>query len=187
MVRLVAETWVLLAISALIGFCTAAVVARLHIGRLGKLWDARMERRLREADGHWEQKLQEEHLLREQQVAALRSELAAAQELGSTFEQRLKQRVGELTNAIEQLAEREGDDLTRISGIGPVRCQRLVDAGIRSFSDIAAWDADDIATFADKVGAFAAVIEREDWVGQAAELARERGSETPQVLLLPGD
>ncbi|MDX1690616.1 MAG: helix-hairpin-helix domain-containing protein [Acidimicrobiia bacterium] len=58
------------------------------------------------------------------------------------------------------------DDLSEISGIGPVYKRRLADAGIATFAALAAADPE---TVADTVGAPAAFVE--DWVGQAAARA----------------
>jgi predicted flap endonuclease-1-like 5' DNA nuclease len=58
------------------------------------------------------------------------------------------------------------DDLTMVNGIGPVYAGRLAAIGVKSFSDLAAADADDLAQRAE--------LPREriaDWIGKAAELA----------------
>jgi len=60
------------------------------------------------------------------------------------------------------------DDLTRIVGIGPTYAERLQDAGISTFSQIAALDAEEIAAV---LGCPAARVERERLREQARELA----------------
>lgn len=65
----------------------------------------------------------------------------------------------------------EGDDLTQISGVGPVLVQKLADAGVTSFAQIAAWSADDVAKFDEKLN-FKGRIERDDWVAQATKLIK---------------
>ncbi len=64
------------------------------------------------------------------------------------------------------------DDLTRVKGIGPVNQAKLNELGIYHFDQIAAWSQPEI----DWVGEFLAFpgrIERENWVAQAALLARQ--------------
>lgn len=64
-----------------------------------------------------------------------------------------------------------GDDLSKISGVGPVLVKKLNDAGITSFAQIAAWTAEDITEFDDKLN-FKGRIERDDWIAQATELMK---------------
>ena len=59
------------------------------------------------------------------------------------------------------------DDLTSIKGIGVAIAERLHDAGVTTFAQIAAWSDEDIAEIAPKIKAGADRIKREDWVGQA--------------------
>ncbi|WP_218823402.1 hypothetical protein [Inquilinus limosus] len=64
----------------------------------------------------------------------------------------------------------KADDLKRIKGIGPQNEGRLHGLGIWHFDQIAAWTKANV----DWVGSFLAFpgrIEREDWVGQARQLA----------------
>jgi large subunit ribosomal protein L21 len=63
------------------------------------------------------------------------------------------------------------DDLSKISGVGPVLVKKLADAGITSFAQIAAWTAADVAEFDDKLN-FKGRIERDDWIAQAKELMK---------------
>ncbi|MGH1487237.1 MAG: 50S ribosomal protein L21 [Cellvibrionaceae bacterium] len=64
-----------------------------------------------------------------------------------------------------------GDDLTKISGVGPVLVKKLADAGVTSFAQIAAWTADDVVEFDDKLN-FKGRIERDDWIAQAKEFMK---------------
>ena len=65
------------------------------------------------------------------------------------------------------------DDLKQLSGVGPALEKKLVAAGITTFAQIAAWGADDIAEFDEKLS-FKGRIEREGWVEQAKALAAEK-------------
>ncbi|WP_411818980.1 50S ribosomal protein L21 [Hyphococcus formosus] len=64
-----------------------------------------------------------------------------------------------------------GDDLKKLSGVGPVLETKLHDAGVTSFAQIAAWGPEDIEKF-DELLNFKGRIEREGWVEQAKELAK---------------
>ncbi len=75
------------------------------------------------------------------------------------------------------LAEPRGgkpDDLTHISGIGPVNEKRLHDLGVFHFAQIAAWTEAEIA-WVDEHLSFHGRVGREDWVGQARKLAASEG------------
>ncbi|MEL7486595.1 MAG: 50S ribosomal protein L21 [Pseudomonadota bacterium] len=63
-----------------------------------------------------------------------------------------------------------GDDLTKLSGVGPVLAQKLADNGVTSFAQIASWGPEEIADFDEKLS-FKGRIEREGWVDQAKKLA----------------
>lgn len=65
----------------------------------------------------------------------------------------------------------EADDLKKISGVGPVLEKKLNALGITKYAQVAAFTADDIAKVDDALS-FKGRIERDDWVSQAAELAK---------------
>jgi large subunit ribosomal protein L21 len=58
-------------------------------------------------------------------------------------------------------AASEGDDLTKINGVGPAAAKKLVEAGITTFAQLAAVDAD----------TFEGTKVKPEWVEQAKELA----------------
>lgn len=64
----------------------------------------------------------------------------------------------------------QADDLKRIKGIGKVNEGKLNDLGIWHFDQIAGWSAEEIDWVDDYI-AFPGRIQREDWVGQAKQLA----------------
>ncbi|OAP40460.1 NADH:ubiquinone oxidoreductase [Sinorhizobium glycinis] len=68
---------------------------------------------------------------------------------------------------------RADDDLKRISGIGPKLVQVLNGQGLRRFADIAALTEADVARI-DAEFALNGRILRDDWVGQAKALMREK-------------
>jgi len=63
------------------------------------------------------------------------------------------------------------DDLTRISGVGPVIVKKLHALDVTTFAQIAAWTPEDIADMDDKLN-FKGRIDRDEWLKQAAELAK---------------
>ena len=65
-------------------------------------------------------------------------------------------------------AGQSGDDFQKINGIGRVLERRLWDAGILTYSDLAERTPEEIAAVA---GVSAERIARENWIGQARELA----------------
>jgi len=69
------------------------------------------------------------------------------------------------------LAEADGDDLTQIKGVGPVLAAMLAELNIKTFEQIAGFDADDVALVTAALTKFKDRITRDDWVGQAAGLA----------------
>jgi hypothetical protein len=74
----------------------------------------------------------------------------------------------------------EGDDFTRISGIGKVLDRRLHQAGVISYADLAGLSPEEVASLlADAVAVSPGRIGNEDWIGQAAKLAKE--ADTPQA------
>ena len=62
------------------------------------------------------------------------------------------------------------DDLQRIKGIGPVNEKRLHELGVFHFDQIAAWTRSEVRWVGTYL-AFPGRIDREQWVGQAANLA----------------
>lgn len=70
-------------------------------------------------------------------------------------------------------AKTEGDDLTKISGIGPVFAKQLAEAGYTTFEQISKITKKDIAIIDDIDGVNANKIESDDWVGQAKELMKK--------------
>ena len=61
----------------------------------------------------------------------------------------------------------DGDDLTRIKGLGPKLSRLLAELGVTRFEHIAAWTDADIAAIDAKLGAFAGRPTRDAWVEQA--------------------
>ncbi len=68
-------------------------------------------------------------------------------------------------------ATEAADDLKKLSGVGPALEKKLIEGGVTSFAQIAAWTEADVAEFDEKLS-FKGRIEREGWVEQAKELAK---------------
>jgi len=67
--------------------------------------------------------------------------------------------------------EGDPDDLKKISGVGPVLEGKLHALGITKYAQVAAFTAEDIAMVDDRLS-FKGRIERDNWLEQAAELAK---------------
>jgi len=63
------------------------------------------------------------------------------------------------------------DDLKKLSGVGPALEKKLLEAGITTFAQIAAWTDADVADMDEKLS-FKGRIEREGWIEQAKELSK---------------
>ncbi|WP_299498479.1 50S ribosomal protein L21 [uncultured Roseobacter sp.] len=68
-------------------------------------------------------------------------------------------------------AEAAADDLKKLSGVGPALEKKLIEGGVTSFAQIAAWTEEDVAAMDEKLS-FKGRIEREGWIEQAKELAK---------------
>ncbi|CCH53018.1 hypothetical protein BN8_02075 [Fibrisoma limi BUZ 3] len=86
---------------------------------------------------------------------------------------RIRTRANELNFDRIGLASPSGaDNLKLIVGIGPFLERKLNAAGIYTFRQIANFNQQDIDQINDIIEFFPGRIERDDWVGQAAELHR---------------
>lgn len=65
----------------------------------------------------------------------------------------------------------EGDDLTRIKGLGPKLAEQLRGLGVTTFAQIAAWDDAEIDRIDAQLGRFQGRIRRDAWPEQARFLA----------------
>ena len=65
----------------------------------------------------------------------------------------------------------EGDDLTRIKGVGPKLAARLRELEVTTFDQIAAWDDPEIDRIDAQLGRFEGRIRRDAWVEQAGLLS----------------
>lgn len=68
--------------------------------------------------------------------------------------------------------DREPDDLTRIDGIGPFIAQKLNQIGVHTFEQIATWNTARVQQVTAQIGYLPGRIEKDNWIGQAARLAR---------------
>ena len=66
----------------------------------------------------------------------------------------------------------DGDDLTRIKGLGPKIAAILSEQGITRFAQIADWDDAEIERIDAKLGKFQGRIRRDSWVEQAKLLSQ---------------
>ena len=94
----------------------------------------------------------------EEAPAAVEEEPAAAEEAGDDA-------------PLFATPEGEPDDLKKISGVGPVLEGKLHALGITKYAQVAAFTAEDIAKVDERLS-FKGRIERDNWLEQAAELAK---------------
>ena len=86
---------------------------------------------------------------------------------------RIRARAGELDfDRLGFGSPTNADDLKEIVGVGPFLERKLNALGIYTFRQIARFTPEDMATVNDIIEFFPGRIERDDWVGQSAELAR---------------
>lgn len=81
------------------------------------------------------------------------------------------QREGDEANLLTHAAFGDSDDLEQIVGVGPMLNDLLNDVGVYYFWQVAEWSPDDVAYVDGKLNHFKGRIERDDWVGQARQLA----------------
>ncbi|SMC45197.1 50S ribosomal protein L21 [Primorskyibacter flagellatus] len=72
--------------------------------------------------------------------------------------------------AAPKAAAAGGDDLKKLSGVGPALEKRLHENGVTTFAQIAAWTEADVTEMDEKLS-FKGRIEREGWIAQAKDLA----------------
>ncbi len=85
-------------------------------------------------------------------------------------------RSGDKANLLSEAAFGEADDLEEIVGVGPMLGALLNEIGVFYFWQIAEWDQDEIDWVDGQLMHFRGRIQREDWVGQSAELAAKPGA-----------
>ncbi len=88
---------------------------------------------------------------------------------------RIRARAGELNlDRIGYATADAADDLEEIVGIGPFLEKKLNAIGIYSFRQIANFTPEDMTKVNEIIEFFPGRIERDDWVGQSAELLRRK-------------
>ena len=75
------------------------------------------------------------------------------------------------TPAAAETPAGDGDDLTRIKGLGPKIAALLRGLGITRFDQIASWSEADIARIDPQLGTFQGRISRDNWIEQARYLS----------------
>ncbi|MGR3501081.1 50S ribosomal protein L21 [Pseudaestuariivita sp.] len=76
-------------------------------------------------------------------------------------------------NLLTEARGGQPDDLKKISGVGPKLEGLLHENGVFHFDQIAAWGADEIAYMDDRLS-FKGRIERDNWIQQASDFAKEQ-------------
>lgn len=73
--------------------------------------------------------------------------------------------------AVIAASDSDGDDLTRLKGVGPKLAEQLRALGVTRFAQIAAWDDREIDRIDAQLGRFQGRIRRDNWRDQARMLA----------------
>ncbi|QFU08501.1 50S ribosomal protein L21 [Rhodobacteraceae bacterium THAF1] len=76
-------------------------------------------------------------------------------------------------NLLTEPRDGAADDLTRISGVGPVIEKKLHAIGVYHFDQIMAWGDEEIAYMDDQLS-FKGRIQRDDWIAQATQFNAEK-------------
>ena len=121
-----------------------------------------------------------------QQKQSLSAELAAATQSQQVLSEKnqalqgevnqLKAQVGAMEQQLKQLkapAVPASDDLTKIKGLGPKMRERLIDAGIQTFEQLASLSPEAANELDQALNAQGRLL-RENWVAQAAELGHRQ-------------
>ncbi|QJW90229.1 hypothetical protein HNV11_13005 [Spirosoma taeanense] len=88
---------------------------------------------------------------------------------------RIRARAGEFDlSRIGRADATEADDLKQIVGVGPFLEKKLHAIGVYTFRQIAHFNQEDIDKVTDLIEYFPGRIQRDNWVGQSAELAKRR-------------
>lgn len=66
-----------------------------------------------------------------------------------------------------------GDDLKALTGVGPALEQKLIEAGITSYAQIASWSEADLDKLDGEISGLKAKAEKGDWINEAKKLAGE--------------
>lgn len=64
-----------------------------------------------------------------------------------------------------------GDDLKALTGIGPALEQKLIEAGVTSYAQVASWSQADLDTLDEQIAGIKAKAEKGDWINEAKGLA----------------
>jgi branched-chain amino acid transport system ATP-binding protein len=103
-------------------------------------------------------------------------DLVTTQLAEEAIEQEKAAEVSRLAGGLEAARDGKADNLTLVKGIGAVNEKKLNEHGIYHFDQIAAWSEADIKQ-AETYLEFDGRIAREDWVGQAKQLAAGQATE----------
>ncbi len=109
-------------------------------------------------------------------AGALETELKESQARQLALERELLRLRDERLAAVRELETAKEDDLTRIRGIGPVLRERLKEAGIRTYSQLAGLDAAALADLDARLN-LRGRMTRDGWQEQAGRLHAEKYGE----------
>lgn len=96
----------------------------------------------------------------------------------------IARRADDQANLLTEAAFGDGDDLQRIDGVGPMLSELLNEIGVFYFWQVAEWTEEEVAWVDGMLMHFRGRIDRDNWVGQARELAAlEDTADRPDGLM----
>ena len=122
----------------------------------------------------WQQEMQEQQeqqsssAVDEKMLVVLNQQLTAARE----DNERLVAQLHELEGRLEQ-PHADGDDLSKIRGVGPKLVSQLVELGYTSFEQIASLSEEELEAEDHPLHAFRGRISKDEWIPQATELCEQ--------------
>ncbi|WP_138992168.1 hypothetical protein [Larkinella sp. C7] len=178
----ITEILILLAFAALVGYLLARLITNSRISELraaladqeAALDDCQRKRKETVAMASSPATKTVEYTST-QSIAATSNEKIAAENDEETVFRKIASRASELNfSRIGYATLNDADDLKEIVGVGPFFERKLHTLGIFSFRQLANFTTEDVEKVSDIIEFFPDRIEREDWVGQAKQLYKNK-------------
>lgn len=175
------EIILLLLVAAIIGFVTAWLYYRSICRKKIDVLESEKEQlnkqivKLNEDNSNLKKSLRE----KENEIDRLTEEMSGSKGHQKPDEDETLKKIAQRKNLLDYssfgtASAEEKDDLKQINGIGPFIEKKLNALDIYSFKQISKFNAKDIEAVNKAIEFFPGRIERDDWVGQARELANRK-------------
>ena len=175
------EIILLLLVAAIIGFVTAWLYYRSICRKKIDVLESEKEQlnkqivKLNEDNSNLKKSLRE----KENEIGKLKEEMNGSKGHQKPDEDETLKKIAQRKNMLDYgsfgtASAEEKDDLKQINGIGPFIEKKLNALDIYTFKQISNFNAKDIEAVNKAIEFFPGRIERDDWVGQARELANRK-------------